>query len=263
MAVVVIAAPASAFRLQGLVAPVAGNPVERLASLPADEATYDRATGCKPKVQRGMTAFKRWLERNARGQAWGIYRCERWGKGSASLHAEGRAIDWHLDVRRPADKAAARRLIRMLLAADSAGTQQALALRMGIEEIIWDCSYWSTGMREFRRYSYCFNKHGKPKRRIGATIAHRDHIHFGMTKRGAAGRTSFWRYLDLGSVSRVREIMERELPPVVPALPGNPQQPGSDHDHGSGGGDWDDWEPEDDEAAAGDDWDVTPGAAPR
>jgi hypothetical protein len=36
-------------------------------------------------------------------------RCERWGKNSASLHAEGRAIDWHLDSRVPADRREARR----------------------------------------------------------------------------------------------------------------------------------------------------------
>ena len=32
---------------------------------------------------------------------WGSYRCEKWGKGQASLHAENRAIDWHLDVAYP------------------------------------------------------------------------------------------------------------------------------------------------------------------
>ena len=26
------------------------------------------------------------------------YRCEKWGKRSASLHAENRAVDWALDV---------------------------------------------------------------------------------------------------------------------------------------------------------------------
>jgi hypothetical protein len=207
----VAVAPASAFRLQGLLAPVAGNPVEKLASLPADAPAYDRATGCKNKAQPGMLAFKRWLERHARGQAWGIYRCERWGKRSASLHAEGRALDWHLDVGRPADRKAARRLITLLLAPDSAGTPHALARRMGLEEVIWDCSYWGAGMEEFRPYSECFNKHGKPRRRVDPTIAHRNHIHFGMTKRGAAGLTSFWRFLKLGSVGRVREVMGDEL----------------------------------------------------
>jgi hypothetical protein len=47
-----------------------------------------------------------WLERNAGGVSWGILRCELWGKGRASLHAEGRAVDWHLDAARPSDRSA-------------------------------------------------------------------------------------------------------------------------------------------------------------
>ena len=64
---------------------------------------------------------------------------------------------------------------------------------MGVEEIIWDCSYWGAGMTQFKRYSPCFGKDGTPRKRVNKTIAHRDHIHFGMSKRGAAARTSFWR----------------------------------------------------------------------
>ena len=29
-------------------------------------------------------------------------------------------------------------------------------------------------------------------RKVNATVAHRDHVHIGMTTRGAAARTSFW-----------------------------------------------------------------------
>ena len=45
------------------------------------------------------------------------------------------------------------------------------------------------------------------RRHVDRTIAHRNHIHLGMTKLGAAGRTTFWRFLALGSVSRVRDQM--------------------------------------------------------
>ena len=39
---------------------------------------------------------------------WGSYRCEKWGKREASLHAENRAIDWHLDAAGAGDRKAAR-----------------------------------------------------------------------------------------------------------------------------------------------------------
>ena len=47
-------------------------------------------------------------------------------------------------------------------------------------------------MTEFRPYSACFTKRGKLRKRVNKTVAHRDHIHIGMTKRGAKGMTSFW-----------------------------------------------------------------------
>ena len=83
---------------------------------------------------------------------WGSYRCEKWGKREASLHAENRAIDWHLDAGSSADRRAADELIELLLATDAAGNTQALARRMGVEELIWDCEYWAAGMPEFQPY---------------------------------------------------------------------------------------------------------------
>jgi hypothetical protein len=185
-------APAHAFRLGAGLAPVAGNPADRLAALPGDPEQYDRASRCAPTPKPGMLALVAWLQRNARGTSWGTYRCERWGAGAASLHAENRAVDWHLDVTVPADRAAARALIELLLAPDRIGLPHALARRMGVEEIIWDCSYWGAGMVEFKAYSPCLSASGELRRRVDPTIAHRNHLHIGMSKAGAAMRTSFW-----------------------------------------------------------------------
>jgi hypothetical protein len=174
-------------------APVAGNPADRMLDVPIEDSVYDPATHCTPHAKRpGMVALQRWLKANALGVSWGTYRCERWGKKSASLHAEGRALDWHLDRSNAADAREAQRLIRLLLAPDEAGNPQALARRMGLEEIIWDCGYWGAGMPDFRPYSVCFNKHGKARKHVNVTLAHRDHIHFGLSKAGAMAKTSFW-----------------------------------------------------------------------
>ena len=174
--------------------PVAGNPADRLLSLPIEDSTYDGARTCTPKASRpGMLALQRWLEANSRGVFWGSYRCEKWGKGQASLHAENRAIDWHLDVNIRADRRAAKRLIALLLASDAAGNPQALARRMGVEELIWDCSYWAAGMGQFIKYKPCYGKSGKLRKHVDPTVGHRNHVHIGMSKRGAMRRTSFWR----------------------------------------------------------------------
>ena len=188
-----LAGPAAAMvRLPEAPAPIAGNPADRLLALPIEDPTYDGARKCTPKARPGMLALQRWLEQNSRGVFWGSYRCEKWGKGQASLHAESRAIDWHLDVSKAADRRAAEQLVRLLLAPDAAGAPQALARRMGVEELIWDCGYWGAGMTQFTEYRACYSKRGKLLRKVDKSVAHRDHVHIGMTKSGAAARTSFW-----------------------------------------------------------------------
>lgn len=184
-------APAAALGYPSSFPRVAHNPADALASLPIERFAYDRATHCVKRPAAGALALQSWLTRHERGVSWGIMRCEKWGKGSASLHAEGRAVDWHLDVHDPADARAARRLISELLAPDAKGRPAALARRMGVQEIIFDCRAWFGGgwggAPTLERYSACAG--GK---KVDDTTAHRNHVHLGLTKRGAARRTSFW-----------------------------------------------------------------------
>src|SRR3954454_12449284 len=192
-ALLLSAAPAAAMlRLPAVLPPVPRNPADALASRPLEAFSYDAATHCAAKPRAGTTAFIAWLQANAGGAYWGSYRCEKWGRHSASLHAENRAIDWHLDVTKRADRREARRLVRLLLAPDDLGNPQALARRMGVEEIIWDCGYWGAGMTQFEDYQPCFHKHGVRRTHVNPTVGHRNHIHIGLTKAGAARRTSFW-----------------------------------------------------------------------
>ena len=172
--------------------PVKHNPADALAGLPIEDSIYEAASRCKNRDNPGITALAGWLAGHARGVFWGSYRCEKWGKNSASLHAENRAIDWHLDVAVKADRKAADKLIRLLLAPDQLGNPQALARRMGVEELIWDCGYWGAGMPDFSPYSVCYKPNGRKRKHFDKTAAHQDHIHIGMTKAGAKGRTSFW-----------------------------------------------------------------------
>ena len=171
--------------------PVRGNPADKLVDVPIDDYRYDRAKDCRKRPTAGANALAAWLDQNAGGAFWGIIRCERWGKNSASLHAEGRALDWGLNVRNGRDRREAKRIINLLLAPDRAGNPHALARRMGIQEIIWNCKSWWSGSEDLGRYSACYDKKGR-RRKIDDTSAHRDHIHFGLNWPGAKKRTSFW-----------------------------------------------------------------------
>jgi hypothetical protein len=161
------------------------------AAQPIDPYQYDYAKKCLKHPQKGTLALQKWLEHNARGLSWGIMRCEKLGSGK-SLHSEGRAIDWHLDVRNAQDRAAASRLIKRFLARDKAGNNHALARRMGIQELIWNCKAWYASDGGMQPYSVCFDSKGRPKK-VDDTTAHRNHIHIGLNWAGARMKTSFWR----------------------------------------------------------------------
>jgi hypothetical protein len=192
-AILIALLPATAVAFPTVFRPVRDNPADRLLSTPIEAYRYDHARRCVRSPRGGTLALQAWLGRHAAGESWGIMRCEKLGPRNYSLHAEGRAIDWHLDARTPAGRRAGDRLIGMLLASDMAGNQHALARRMGVQEIIWDCRAWWSGADRPSGYSVCYSKRGKPRRHVNATIAHRDHIHIGLNKMGAAKLTSFWR----------------------------------------------------------------------
>jgi hypothetical protein len=191
--VLVLAAAAGAAEASAPPRPLTANPADRLATLPIEDYRYDHASGCRRNPSPGALALERWLGAHVRGASWGIVRCERLSRRDFSLHAEGRALDWRLDVSSPADRRAARRLVGLLLATDGAGNRHALARRMGVQEIIWDCRSWWSGSDGMDDYSVCFDERGRRRADVSPTLAHRDHIHLGLSRAGAAKRTSFWR----------------------------------------------------------------------
>jgi hypothetical protein len=170
---------------------VKGNPADRLVNEPIDPYRYDHATHCRRSPMPGALALQAWLEAHAGGSSWGINRCEKLGPKRYSLHAEGRALDWRLDAHDRGDRREAVRIISLLLAPDRIGNQHALDRRMGIQEIIWDCRAWWSGSQAMNLYSACFDEDGK-RVDVDDTNAHRDHIHFGLTRPGARKATSFW-----------------------------------------------------------------------
>lgn len=64
---------------------------------------------------------------------------------------------------------------------------------MGIQEIIWDCRSWWSGAERLGDYSLCVTEKGKRRRNVNPTLAHRDHVHIGLSRPGSRMRTSFWR----------------------------------------------------------------------
>ena len=159
-----------------------------LLERPIEPYRYDYAHGCRHRLTPGIKRLTSWIDRHYQGESWGVVRCERLDRHSWSLHSEARALDWRLDAGIGRERRAARRLIRRLLAADLKSNSHALARRMGLQEIIFNCRSWFSGPAGMRSYSAC-----EGARKFDRTTAHRDHVHLGLSWPGAKARTSFWR----------------------------------------------------------------------
>jgi peptidoglycan hydrolase-like protein with peptidoglycan-binding domain len=89
-----------------------------------------------------------------------------------SEHSEGRAWDWAVDVRKPAEKAAAADFIAWVTRDDGRN-----ARRLGIMYVIYNKMIWSV---------YNTGAGWRP------SYAHTDHVHVSFSWNGARGNTSFW-----------------------------------------------------------------------
>jgi len=163
----------------------------QLLKQPIEDEAYDYAEDCRKRVPPGTKALQAWLEDNVRGESWGITRCEALGDGY-SVHSEGRAIDWHLDASVPKERKAAKRLMRTLLKRDANGNTHALARRMGVQGLIFNCKQWFVGSAKLGPYSACYRKNGDKRAGVDRTLAHRDHVHIELNWAGAREQTSFW-----------------------------------------------------------------------
>lgn len=159
----------------------------KLLNDPIEGDSYDTAHKCAPRSTPGIRKLTKWIDRHFRGESWGVYRCQKLSEDSKSLHSEGRALDWHLDAARKREKRAANNMISMLLATDENGNENALARRMGLQEIIFNCKSWFSGSAGMGPYSACQGG------RVDRTTAHKDHVHLGLNKQGAGAKTSFWK----------------------------------------------------------------------
>ena len=60
-------------------------------------------------------------------------------------------------------------------------------------ELIWACHSWWSGADRMGPYSQCYDRKGRRRKNVNRTLAHRDHVHIGLTRQGARLRTTFWR----------------------------------------------------------------------
>jgi hypothetical protein len=132
--------------------------------------------------------LKKWMKQNTKRRVIsGTVRCD------GGVHGTGRALDWSLDARRKSEKRLAVRVINTWMAKDKRGRRNALARRMGVQLVIFNCKFWQAGDKRMSRYSACAGG----RKGADPTQGHIDHMHIELTKPAAKLKTTFWES-DLG-----------------------------------------------------------------
>ncbi len=147
-----------------------------------DPNRYDGAGGCRKQPTKGMQRLRKWMKQNTKPAFNNAIRCD------GGVHGTGRALDWTLDARKKSEKRLAMRVINTWLAKDKRGRRNALARRMGVQLVIFNCKFWKAGDRKMRRYSACSGG----RKNADPTQGHIDHVHVELTKPAAKLKTSFW-----------------------------------------------------------------------
>ena len=138
---------------------------------------YQKQKTCSPSAKPGTKALLSLLIKTWGGSSSGISRsCN---VGGVSEHKEGRALDWHMDVRKSKQRKAVADALKWMTANNGE-----VAYRLGIMYIIWDQKIWSIYYQELGWR--------KMADRGSRTANHKDHVHISLSWDGAMKQTSWW-----------------------------------------------------------------------
>jgi hypothetical protein len=153
-------------------------------------ADYDGQTICSPSPKPGTAKLARLLVATYGSASIGISRpCS---DGGTSEHKEGRALDWMLSYKVPAQRAKVQAFLAWLLAPDQFGNKAAMARRLGVMYMGWNNQMWrSYGTMGWGDLKGCTTN---PAMKASSydTTCHRNHLHISLSWDGAAALTSFW-----------------------------------------------------------------------
>ena len=193
-ALLVTAALGAALLPAVVAAPPAGAVVPASPTLPAAIdafASYQGQTICSPTAKVGAAKLSALLKATYGSYSVGISRsCS---SGGQSEHKEGRALDWMVSLRVPAQKAKAEAFLAWLLKPGADGRPGEMARRLGVMYLGWNNHFWASYRADsgWTDLKGCSTDPAK-KATSYDTYCHRNHVHISLSWEGAQAYTSFW-----------------------------------------------------------------------
>ncbi len=154
-------------------------------------APYQGQSSCTPTPKAGAVKLARLLTTTYGRFSVGIARA--CSIGGQSEHKEGRALDWMVNWRVPAQRARANAFLSWLLRPGADGRPGEMARRLGVMYIGWNNHLWASYRPDsgWTDLKGCSTDPRKLARGYD-TFCHRNHVHLSLSWEGAAGLTSFW-----------------------------------------------------------------------
>lgn len=138
---------------------------------------YMPQTTCTPTAKPGTKALLSLLIATWGGGSSGISRA--CSVGATSEHKEGRALDWHMDMKSSSQRARVDKALAWLTANNGE-----VAYRLGVMYILWNQRIWSVYYPELGWR--------KMADRGSYTANHKNHVHISLSWDGAMKQTSWW-----------------------------------------------------------------------
>lgn len=173
-------------------------------------AGWERESTCSQTEKKGPRQLRRLLVATYGPRSSNILRA---CSAADSGHEEGRALDWMVSVRDPAQREVAESFLTWMQASDAYGNPAAMGRRLGISYVIWNNQMWQPSSGGWTGYNGCRAKKKKARRFDNA--CHRTHVHVSFSWDGALGRTSFY----TGFVACAAPVLTPWPPLLVPAAP--------------------------------------------
>ncbi len=154
-------------------------------------ASYQGQSICSPTPKVGAVKLAGLLKATYGPASIGISRA--CSSGGQSEHKEGRALDWMLSVRVPAQRAKVQAFLAWLLAPGADGQPAAMARRLGVMYLGWNDHFWAAYRADagWTDLKGCSTSPAM-KAKGYDTYCHRNHLHISLSWEGALAYTSFW-----------------------------------------------------------------------
>jgi hypothetical protein len=154
-------------------------------------ASYQGQSTCNPTPKVGAVKLASLLRGTYGSASIGISRsCSI---GGQSEHKEGRALDWMLSMRVPAQRAKVQAFLAWLLKPGADGQPAEMARRLGVMYLGWNNRFWAA-YRPDAGWTDLKGCTTDPAKKAAGydTTCHRNHLHISLSWEGALAYTSLW-----------------------------------------------------------------------